>query len=137
MRPRVDPDRPGRRLDQYPSVGLGARDDQSSTLCRYRNAQPKYLDQTKTKKTPNTERAETTSNVEDGKKQQKSVAEMYSEAYDKADYDDQKGLVVFQRYCHLYRKGEMEAIVERVDNVTLVESGYESGNYFVILQVCR
>ena len=101
------------------------------------NAQPKYLDQTKMKKTPDTERAETTRNMEDGTKQKKSVAEMYSEAYDKADYDDQKGLVVFQRYCHLYRKGEMEAIVERVDNVTLVESGYESGNYFVILQVCR
>ena len=92
------------------------------------NAQPKYLD----KVAPGMEHVPSTSDIENGKK---SVAEMYSEAYDKADFDERKGLVVFQRYCHLYRKGEMEKIIESIGNVTLLESGYESGNYFVILQV--
>jgi alkylated DNA repair protein alkB family protein 8 len=92
------------------------------------NAQPKYLDKVAADK----ERVHLTSDTENGKK---SVAEMYSEAYDKADFDERKGLVVFQRYCHLYRKGEMEKIVDSVKGVKLLDSGYESGNYFVILEV--
>jgi alkylated DNA repair protein alkB family protein 8 len=92
------------------------------------NAQPKYLDKVAADK----ERVHLTSDTENGKK---SVAEMYSEAYDKADFDARKGLVVFQRYCHLYRKGEMEKIVDSVKGVKLLDSGYESGNYFVILEV--
>lgn len=60
---------------------------------------------------------------------------MYSEAYQGAEYDERKGLVVFQRYCHLYRKGELEELADEVENVELMESGYESGNYFVILRV--
>jgi alkylated DNA repair protein alkB family protein 8 len=65
----------------------------------------------------------------------KSVAEMYSEAYTNADFDEKKGLVVFQRYCHVYKKGEMEEIVHQVGGAKLVESGYESGNHFIILEV--
>ena len=65
----------------------------------------------------------------------KSVAEMYSDAYDGAEYDERKGLIVFQRYCHLYRKGELEHLVEQIDSLELLNSGFESGNYFVILKV--
>ncbi|VEU43201.1 unnamed protein product [Pseudo-nitzschia multistriata] len=65
----------------------------------------------------------------------KSVAELYSEAYEKADFDERKGLVVFQRYCHMYREGELEDLVRRVPGLRLVESGYESGNHYVILEV--
>ena len=64
-----------------------------------------------------------------------SVAQMYSEAYDGAEFDERKGLVVFQRYCHLYRQGELEELVSRVPHVEVTESGYESGNHFVILKV--
>jgi alkylated DNA repair dioxygenase AlkB/ubiquinone/menaquinone biosynthesis C-methylase UbiE len=92
------------------------------------NAQPKYLDKVSHEK----ELAKSTTVETSGNK---SVAEMYSEAYEKADFDERKGLVVFQRYCHLYRKGEMEEIIERIDGVKLVEAGYESGNHFVILEV--
>ena len=67
--------------------------------------------------------------------QSKSVAQEFSEAYKNADFDEKKGLVVFQRYCHLYRKGELEDLVARIPGAKLVESGYESGNHFVILQV--
>jgi alkylated DNA repair dioxygenase AlkB/ubiquinone/menaquinone biosynthesis C-methylase UbiE len=92
------------------------------------NAQPKYLDKVAADK----EGTRSASSTENG---HKSVAEMFSEAYDKADFDEQKGLVVFQRYCHLYRKGEMEQIIDSVKGVKLLENGYESGNYFVILEV--
>ena len=62
-----------------------------------------------------------------------SAAEVYSKALN-AEYDEQKGLVVFQRYCHMYRKGELEKIASTISNVELVESGFESGNYFIILK---
>jgi alkylated DNA repair protein alkB family protein 8 len=88
------------------------------------NAQPKYLDRMKR------------SNGElKGSEITKSVAEMYSDAYEGAEFDERKGLVVFQRYCHLYRKGEMEELASRVPGLELIESGYESGNYYMILKV--
>ena len=88
------------------------------------NAQPKYLDKAR--------------ELKGGKDQVGSglsVAQMYSEAYDGAEFDERKGLVVFKRYCHLYRQGELEELASRVKDVELCESGYESGNYFVILKV--
>ena len=60
---------------------------------------------------------------------------MYAEAYCGAEFDERKGLVVFQRYCHLYRDGELQELAGEIDNVELVESGFESGNYFIILKV--
>jgi alkylated DNA repair dioxygenase AlkB/ubiquinone/menaquinone biosynthesis C-methylase UbiE len=105
------------------------------------NAQPKYLDlqqqqqqHSDDKDGPKGEETETPSNespAEDGK----STAQVYSEAFTNAQYDDRKGLVVFQRYCHMYRKGELEELVTHVPGLQLLESGFEAGNYFIILQV--
>ena len=88
------------------------------------NAQPKYLDQTKQVGAYEEGDGGTTT----------SVAEMYARTYKGTDFDERKGLVVFKRYCHLYRAGEIEALVHKVKGVELVESGYESGNHFVILR---
>jgi hypothetical protein len=69
----------------------------------------------------------------------KSTAQIYSEILN-ADFDDQKGLVVFQRYCHLYRRGELEEIIQSCsvcDYLEIQESGFESGNHFVILKVVK
>ena len=113
------------------------------------NAQPKYLDKgsayCETNNTATTggskqpeafsAAARSQDGTHGGKQTSKSVAEIYSEAYDKADYDERKGLVVFQRYCHMYREGELDDLVRRIPGVRLVESGYESGNHYVILQV--
>ncbi len=94
------------------------------------NAQPKYLE----KITP--EQSRTLPDIASNEKNEnKSVAELYSEAYDKADFDERKGLVIFQRYCHMYRRGEIEQIIAGVNGVKLVENGYECGNHFVILEV--
>jgi hypothetical protein len=89
------------------------------------NAQPKYLE----KLTGNVSiaRSEEANNCI-------SVAQLYAESYDGAEYDERKGLVVFQRYCHLYREGELEFLASKVEGLILVESGYESGNYYVIVR---
>jgi hypothetical protein len=97
------------------------------------NAQPKYLEKVDT--TGSSSQGSANTEIHSGTTPSKSVAEMYSEAYTNADFDEKKGLVVFQRYCHLYRQGEMEEIIQQVSGAKLVESGYESGNHFVILEV--
>ena len=102
------------------------------------NAQPKYLDKVPSgdsRSTVNDTIAPRGTNQSHPSSMSKSVAQVYSEAYKNADFDEKKGLVVFQRYCHVYQKGELEDLVSRVSNVSLLESGYESGNHFVILKV--
>ena len=42
---------------------------------------------------------------------------------------------MFRRYCHLYRRGELERLASAAGGSELVEAGYESGNYFVVLRV--
>jgi alkylated DNA repair dioxygenase AlkB/ubiquinone/menaquinone biosynthesis C-methylase UbiE len=96
------------------------------------NAQPKYLDKVSAEAKPY---ASSVADVPADVEESKSVAQEYSEIYKNADYDEKKGLVVFQRYCHVYKKGELEELAGRVPGVTLVESGYENGNHFVILEV--
>ena len=73
--------------------------------------------------------------TDEAKNANKGVAQIYSEAYEGAEYDERKGLVVFQRYCHMYREGELEELVDEVDNLELVTSGFESGNFFIIVKV--
>ena len=94
------------------------------------NAQPKYLE-----KVDGSTAGSSNHETQEPSSRKKSVAEMYSETYVNADFDEKKGLVVFNRYCHLYRKGEIESLVQEVGGARLVDSGYESGNYFVILEV--
>lgn len=113
------------------------------------NAQPKYLDKVSenSKTTMQDFKAGTMNDSNtgvaatsvvptiNGPHASKSAAEIYSDAYDNADFDEQKGLVVFQRYCHMYREGELEDIVSQIPSVKLIDGGFETGNYFVILEV--
>lgn len=86
------------------------------------NAQPRYLNKVASKGDGDTDKA-------------KSAAEVYSDAYEGAEYDETKGLVVFQRYCHMYRQGELETLIAQIEELELVESAFESGNWQVILRV--
>lgn len=95
------------------------------------NAQPKYL-QLPAKEQSTTQRQNPGTQTSTGN--ERSTAQVYAEAFNGADYDDRKGLVVFQRYCHLYRRGELEELVEHVPEVKIMESGYESGNYYIVIQ---
>ncbi|GKY93049.1 hypothetical protein MPSEU_000273200 [Mayamaea pseudoterrestris] len=87
------------------------------------NAQPKYL--------------KAAVGVSDETRQDlnhKSTAQVCSEALN-AEFDDCKGLVVFQRYCHMYKEGELDELLDNMPHVELVESGFEAGNYYIILRV--
>lgn len=99
------------------------------------NAQPKYLDKVLDGKNNNDASSCSKQVNATANSTSKSAAELYSEAYEKADFDERKGLVVFQRYCHMYREGELDDLVRRVPGVRLLESGYESGNHYVVLRV--
>ena len=98
------------------------------------NAQPKYLDRVGSISSKLSSSPPLAIKQPSNLPKSKSVAELYSDAYENADYDERKGLVVFQRYCHMYREGELDEIAEQVSGVKVIESGYESGNYFVILE---
>ncbi|KAL7463241.1 hypothetical protein ACHAXS_003612 [Conticribra weissflogii] len=65
----------------------------------------------------------------------KGVAQMLSENYDGAEFDSKKNLVIFQRYCHMYRQGELEELVAQVPGLELMESAYEKGNHVVLVAV--
>ena len=49
------------------------------------------------------------------------------------------GLVEFERYCHVYRKGELEELVEKARSGDkrwrTVKGGWEEGNWWVELEV--
>lgn len=44
------------------------------------------------------------------------------------------GELVFQRYCHVYREGELEGLCSGVPHCTIEESGWDKGNWFVRLR---
>ena len=89
------------------------------------NAQPRYLKKV----------AVCDEQGQEGRKVHgKSVAEMYSDAYDGAEFDVDKGLVIFQRYCHVYRENELDSLFLESACWEILESGYEEGNHFVIAQ---
>ena len=45
----------------------------------------------------------------------------------------ENGQLVYQRYCHVYRQGELLNICSNVPGVRLLEDGWERGNWFVKL----
>jgi ubiquinone/menaquinone biosynthesis C-methylase UbiE len=48
----------------------------------------------------------------------------------------QDEMVIYERYCHVYKEGELEDLCSRVPNCRVVESGWDRGNWFVrILKV--
>ena len=42
--------------------------------------------------------------------------------------------VVHQRYCHVYRKGELRLLAESVPGLTVLEEYYDTGNHCVLVQ---
>lgn len=43
--------------------------------------------------------------------------------------DKNRNTVIFQRYCHVYAKGEVEQLFQSVSNVEIVESYFDSSNW--------
>jgi alkylated DNA repair protein alkB family protein 8 len=63
-------------------------------------------------------------------KEEKCVSSV--NAIEKKDKDDE--LIVYERYCHVYREGELVDLCSRIPNCQIIESGYEKGNWFLKLQ---
>jgi alkylated DNA repair protein alkB family protein 8 len=47
---------------------------------------------------------------------------------------EKEGNLIFQRYCHVYKEGELEALCACVPGCKLIESGWDKGNWFVQLE---
>ena len=47
--------------------------------------------------------------------------------------DDAKGQLIFQRYCHVYKQGELEQLCEAVSGCRIIETGWDKGNWTVLL----
>jgi hypothetical protein len=45
-----------------------------------------------------------------------------------------KSSTVFQRYCHLYKQGELEQLCEEINGCKVLQSYYDNSNWCVVLQ---
>ena len=45
--------------------------------------------------------------------------------------DGKKDLITYERYCHVYRKGELEDLCSCIPNCQIIESGWDKSNWFV------
>jgi len=97
------------------------------------NAQPKYLEHTLSSTTNDV--VSNSRPAVDTVTKGKGVAKMMAEQYSGAEFDSKKNLVVFQRYCHMYLKGELEYLCGRVSGFKVIESSYEKGNHVVLARV--
>ena len=55
------------------------------------------------------------------------------------EVDEEKGAAVFQRYCHVYVKGELEKLIEETIgnegiNACIIESYHDTGNWAVCVK---
>jgi hypothetical protein len=46
----------------------------------------------------------------------------------------EKQSVVYQRYCHVYREGELRALFEGLATAVVVEDYYDAGNWCIRAQ---
>ena len=107
------------------------------------NAQPRYLKLAKVNEkqieNPVTDSENNWNESDDGDEAKAAivrlgadVTEAYAEMYSGAQFDPDKGLVVFQRYCHVYRQGELDELFQAAGGWEIMESGYESGNHYIV-----
>jgi hypothetical protein len=50
---------------------------------------------------------------------------------------EDRGQLVFQRYCHVYKRGELEDLCSRIPHCRILESGWDKGNWFVHLMKAK
>ena len=54
-----------------------------------------------------------------------------------AVYDATKRAYVYQRYCHVYRRGELPKLFEGLDGARVVREYYDVGNWCVLVEKTR
>jgi alkylated DNA repair protein alkB family protein 8 len=47
--------------------------------------------------------------------------------------EEKGGDLIFQRYCHVYKEGELENLCSSIPNCSIEETGWDKGNWFVRL----
>lgn len=55
-------------------------------------------------------------------------------AQKKDEKDSGDDVIVYERYCHVYKEGELEDLVNQVAGCVIVDSGWDHGNWFVQLR---
>lgn len=63
-------------------------------------------------------------------KNNKTIGEKKKEM-DKKEQDE---LIVYERYCHVYKEGELEDLCSQAAGCEIIESGWDRGNWFVHLK---
>ena len=48
--------------------------------------------------------------------------------------DSQSAAVVHQRYCHVYRKGELRELAESIPGARVLQEYYDTGNHCIVVQ---
>ena len=54
--------------------------------------------------------------------------------FESADSVDKQEDLVFKRYCHVYKEGELEDLCSGVPGCRIHESGFDKGNWFVVFE---
>lgn len=63
-----------------------------------------------------------------------SVAQMLSPEGPCEHVEEKEGHLVFQRFCHVYKEGELEEICSYVPQCRVVESGWDRGNWVIEIE---
>lgn len=66
------------------------------------------------------------------KLQEKYAPPQDGASHAKADYE--KRWIVYERYCHVYRKGELEELVQQVPGLRVVDAQYSRSNWCLRLE---
>ena len=48
--------------------------------------------------------------------------------------EDDKGALVYKRYCHVYRRGEIEDICSYIPGAKVVETSWDKGNWVLVIE---
>ena len=77
------------------------------------------------------ERTDTSSGTGD-KESHREQEEPKTEVKAEIKEEEEAKPVVYQRYYHLFYKGELDDLFARIPSLTVDESGEEAGNYFIV-----
>ena len=47
--------------------------------------------------------------------------------------DETSGLITFERFCHVYREGELGELAGEIEGLQILEQGWDSGNHYIRL----
>jgi alkylated DNA repair protein alkB family protein 8 len=64
-------------------------------------------------------------------KLQEKYASNDQEQTEHAHRNDDKKWIVYQRYCHVYRQGELEALISQIPGLSIISSTFSRSNWCI------